>query len=133
MAHAIPVVALVDTSEEITGLLTAVFQTEGFATVPAFTLDIKRGQQDFADLVQAHQPDVVIWDIAIPYEENWAFFLQVQASPVGQVCRFVLTTTNKAALEGLVGETPAHDIIGKPYDLDEMVQAVRRLLPAPPA
>jgi DNA-binding response OmpR family regulator len=130
--HAVPVVAVVNSSEEITALLVAVFQMEGFATVTAFTLDIKRGRTDFATLVQEHHPAVVVWDIAIPYQENWALFQQVQASPAGQTCQFVLTTTNKAALDQLVGETPAHEIIGKPFDLEDVVQAVRRMLPATP-
>jgi len=49
------------------------------------------------------------------------------AQPVQQ-CRFVLTTTNKPALDQLVGETEAIEIIGKPYDLDQVVAAVRSAL-----
>jgi DNA-binding response OmpR family regulator len=124
----IPVIAVVNTSEEITDLLTVVFQMEGFRVVQAYTRDIKRGRLDFAALVQEHHPDVVLWDVAIPYEENWALFQTVQASAAGQTCRFVLTTTNKAALESLVGETPAREIIGKPFDLEEIVQSVQRAI-----
>ena len=41
---------------------------------------------------------------------------------------FVLTTTNKPALDALVGPTDALEIIGKPFDLDQLVAAVRRAL-----
>lgn len=124
----IPTVALVNTSEEITNLLEAVFQMEGFRVVTGYTVDVKRGTLNFEQFAATHRPDAVIWDIAIPYEENWAFFQEVAASPAGQRCRFILTTTNKRALEGLVGEVPAIEIMGKPWDLDELVNAVRRAI-----
>ena len=49
---------------------------------------------------------------------------------MGQTCRFVLTTTNKAVLERLVSPTPAHELVSKSYDLDALVAAVRRALEA---
>ena len=124
----IPVLALVNTSEEITRLLEAVFQMEGFRVVSGYTVDIKRGTLDFEQFVRTHQPDAVIWDIAIPYEENWSFFKEVEATPAGQRCRFILTTTNQRALHELVGEVAVREIIGKPWDLDELVGVVRRVI-----
>jgi hypothetical protein len=40
----------------------------------------------------------------------------------------VITTTNKPALESLVGENDALEIIGKPYDLARVIDAVRAAL-----
>jgi DNA-binding response OmpR family regulator len=132
-----PQVAVVNTSEEIGELLQLVLQHEGFRTVVAFSTDFKRGRQDLAAFPAHYDPPVVLWDIALPYADNWAFFEHVRASAAGRGRAFVLTTTNKEALEGIVGETPAHEIIGKPFDLDEIVAAVRQALwdraaPAPP-
>jgi hypothetical protein len=39
--------------------------------------------------------------------------------------KVVLTTTNKKRLEELVGATDAFEIVGKPYDLEMIVQAVK--------
>jgi DNA-binding response OmpR family regulator len=127
-APTIPTLGLVNTSEEITDLLGAVFRMEGFRVVSAYVLDFKREQQDFEAFLRPHQPQVVIWDIAIPYKENWTFFQAVAQSEAAQGCRFVLTTVNKRALDGLVGETPAHELLGKPYDLDVIIAAVQRAL-----
>jgi DNA-binding response OmpR family regulator len=127
-AARVPVVAVINTSQEITDLLQAVFQIDGFKVVTGFSLDIKRGLLDFDAFVEQHRPDAVIWDIAIPYEANWALFQEIAASPTGQRCRFVLTSTNVRALQALVGEVPVQELIGKPYDLDDLIRAVRRAI-----
>ena len=56
------------------------------------------------------------------------FLKLVRSSQPVQTCRFVLTTTNKPALDKLVGATEAIEIIGKPYDLERVVEAVRTAL-----
>ena len=43
----------------------------------------------------------------------------------------VLTTTNTKALHDIVGATEALEIVGKPYDLDELATIVRRSFEAP--
>ena len=123
-----PLIAILNTSEEITRLLADVFQGEGFRTEVAYVLDIKRGEVDITDFLERHRPAVVVYDIAIPYDENWDVLQRIQQSEAGRRCRYVLTTTNKHALERIVGPTPAHEIVGKPYDLDELIDAVRRAL-----
>lgn len=121
-------VAIVNSSEEIAGLLQAVLQMEGFSTHAAFTLDFKAKGADFQGLVDEFKPHVVVWDIAIPYEENWEFFNRISQAPEFAGIGFVVTTTNKTALEALVGPTPTCEIVGKPFDLQQVLDAIRRTL-----
>ncbi len=125
-----PLVAVVNTSEEIAELIQLVLQQEGIRTIVAYSTDFKRGRQDLGAFLRQYDPPVVVWDIAIPYAENWDFFQRVRESEVGQGRTFVLTTTNKRALDALVGPTPTHELIGKPFDLDDLVAAVRGVLRA---
>jgi DNA-binding NtrC family response regulator len=59
-----------------------------------------------------------------------ATLLTVQRAAVGLrlLAYSLLTTTNKDALAECVGSTEALEIVGKPYDLDELLTAVRRAL-----
>jgi len=81
---------------------------------------------DLAEFVQRHDAAVVLYDIAIPYDENWRALQERRAAPALATTPFVVTTTNQRALEGVVGPTDAVEIIGKPYDLHRIVEAVRR-------
>ncbi len=121
-----PVVAIINTSEDIVVLLRELLPDDGFRPVAGFVPDIGEGRQELDAFLREHDPAAIIWDIAVPYERNWAYFQQASASEAARGRRFVLTTTNKHALEELVGPTPAHELIGKPYDIEALLAAVHR-------
>ena len=124
-----PIVAILNTTPETIALLQDVLADEGFSTVAAYIIDFKLGQRDLEQFFKEHQPEVVLYDIAIPYIPNWQFFQeQVLAGQFLPSGRFVVTTTNRAALELLVGPNNVIELIGRPFDLDAIVEAVRRAL-----
>src|SRR5688572_24078683 len=36
--------------------------------------DLKKGIVDFVQYLEKHNPEVVVFDISPPYDENWAYF-----------------------------------------------------------
>lgn len=126
-----PLVAIVDTTVEIGGLLSTLFEMSGSSTVCAYTREVTTGCLDLSAWLDRYQPQVVVWDIPLPYEPNWLLFEQIRAH-YGAHLAVVMMTTNKLALESLAGAGPVHEIISKPFDVDAIVAAVRRALAAAP-
>jgi DNA-binding NtrC family response regulator len=119
-------IAVLNSSDDTVEMLRACLQQEGYtAVVTAHIEDIKRGRLDFMAFLAEHDPGVLIYDIAIPYEDNWKFLQLLMSSEEMQGRRVVMTTTNKRVLESFVGKTEAIEIHGKPYDLREIVQSVK--------
>jgi CheY-like chemotaxis protein len=123
-----PTIAVFNSSEDTVELLRTALEAEGFQTVAGRIPDVKKGDLDLIDFVNHHTPAVILYDISPPYDANWRFLRLVRSSESLKKHQFVLTTTNKPALEQLVGETEALEIIGKPYDLRQVVDAVRTAL-----
>lgn len=119
------VVAVLNTSEDTTDLLRIVLETAGFVVVSAFTNHLRDGKLDFQSFMAEHQPKVVVYDVAIPYEQNWALFQHFRSRPAARGVRFVVTTTNAAQVQRIAGNERLFEIVGKPYDLDLVVRAVR--------
>jgi DNA-binding response OmpR family regulator len=122
-------VAIFNGSEDTVDLLRCLLGNCGYVTIAGRADDVKSGVLDFVAFLATHKPDAIIWDITPPYERNWNFFkLLRSASPVS--CRaVVLTTTHKQHLDELAREdTGALEIVGKPYDLQAIVDAVVRTI-----
>jgi DNA-binding response OmpR family regulator len=119
------VVAVFNTSEETTDMLRVVLELAGFIVVTAFTHAVRDGRTDLEAMMRQHRPTVVVYDIAPPYEANWRLFEHIRASPACQGVRFLLTTTNATQVRIVAGLEHVHEIVGKPYDLDELVRLVK--------
>ncbi len=100
------------------------FEIHGYGVVTAQLSMMRVAHVDVEAFVGAHQPDVIVFDIAMPYESNWDFLEVVRMLPKLQGIPIIITTSNKTALESLVGPTTAMQIIGKPHDLSALQKLV---------
>lgn len=126
MSDRVPVVAVLNSNDDVVELLRLVLEQAGFVVISAHVDKIKRGDSSVLELVSTHRPDVIVYDIVPPYEASWRF-LQMLRDGTMSGPSYVLTSTNPARVVELTGATPGtvHEIIGKPYDLDRIVGAVR--------
>jgi CheY-like chemotaxis protein len=118
-------IAVFNTSEDTLDMLRHLFESHGFVVVAAFTYDIRDGHTDLEALMRQHRPVAIVYDIALPYEENWRLFENIRSSPACEGVPFVLTTTNEAQVRKVAGNQPVLELVGKPYDLDLLVKKVK--------
>jgi DNA-binding NarL/FixJ family response regulator len=120
------VIAVVNSSEDTVEMLRHCLTDFGFTSIVTGHIhDFKTGEENFPNFVRQHDPAVMIYDVSIPYDKNWTFLRLLLDSESMRGRKVVLTTTNKKALEELVGATDAFEIVGKPYDLEKIVEAVK--------
>ena len=120
------VIAIINSSQDTVDMLREVLQQQGFTSIVTAHIDeIKSGKLDFVEFVGTHNPRVFVYDVSIPYVENWRALELLMKTDFMRSRRVVVTTTNKRALDSLLGEqTDAIEIIGKPYDIEQVVKAV---------
>jgi hypothetical protein len=127
------VAAVINTSPDVVDLLRRAFDAAGIVTVSGFTHQIRDGQIDLEAFLRQHDPDVIVYDIAPPYDANWNFFQHVSGMPAAAGRQFVLTTTNVAHVEKLAGrDQRIYEIVGKAADIDPIVRAVKEATRARP-
>jgi DNA-binding response OmpR family regulator len=124
------VVALFNASDDTVEMVRRMLGASGLdCLVGCHFTDLKKGPGNFARFVGTHNPDVVIFDISPPYQENWDFFKTLCDTQAMEGRGLVLTTTNKARLDETAGfDSKAFEIVGKPYDLDQIKAAIHEAL-----
>src|SRR5581483_9499748 len=102
-----PVVAVFNSSADVVQMLRTALEEEGYTTATAHVTEIKQGQQDVVDFFERYDPQVVIYDVSLPYAENWTFFKLIRDTQAAQGRNFIVTTPNKRALEQAIGGSEA--------------------------
>lgn len=121
-----PVVAVINTSDDLVQVLRDALIREGFDVVTSHVQDFKTGRQDFGSFLRSHKPAVVVYDISVPYEDNWTFLQTLRELPDARGRAFVVTTVNKRVFERRVGRADVVEIEGgRADDLDPVIDAVK--------
>lgn len=121
------VVAIINTNDDLVQLLREKFIERRLQVVTAHIRDIKSGRQDFSAFLKAHNPDVILYDITVPYEDSWTFLQTLRQLPEAHDRDFVVTTVNKRVLDQRVGPNEAIEIQGgHADDLDPVIEAVEK-------
>jgi DNA-binding response OmpR family regulator len=88
--------------------------------------DLKKGIVNFGKYMERHNPEVVIFDLSPPYDENWKFFKTMRDDRVMEGRGVVLTTTNKNRLDEVLGQdSHALEVVGRAKDLQEIDAAIK--------
>jgi CheY-like chemotaxis protein len=129
MRRDVPVVLVIDSSEELVTMLTHAIEQAGLLAVSLLSHQIRNGSVDLEAFVRQHRPAVITYDIAPPYASDYALLRHIRTFPQVASCPFVLTSPNVAQLRGLLQadeQQSVHEIVGKPHDIGEYVGAVMR-------
>ena len=120
-----PVVAVINSSPDVVDMLRVAFEQAGCLVAGTFTYLIRDGKVDLEAFLRQHRPDVIVYDIAPPYERNWQLFLDLRALPGFRTCPVVITSTNPARVRPLVEPTqPVLEIVETPYEIMHLVETV---------
>ena len=122
--------AVINSNDDLVNLLRETLEDEGLNVVTTHIHDIKAGREDLPRFLAKHDPDVVVYDLAPPYADNWRF-LGLLRGAFGER-GLVLTTVNRKALGRTVGRVDAHEIEGRRSDLSRVVRSVLDALKSHP-
>jgi len=99
-------------------------QHQGHHCHTALVADMPQAQEEVGRFILKHRPDVVVYDVAMPYASSWDLLEVIRALPELRSQPFVITTPNKRKLEQAVGPTSALEIGGREDDLRRVCKAV---------
>jgi DNA-binding response OmpR family regulator len=112
-----------DTIDMVQGLLTNSGRDQ--TLIWCHFADLKKGIVNFDKYISKHNPEVVIFDLSPPYDENWRFFKTMRDSTLMKRRGIVLTTTNKDRLDEVLGQdSKALEVVGKTEDLQQIDSAI---------
>lgn len=127
------VVAIVNTNPDLVRILRFALETAGFVVFEYHVEDIRQGTADIESLVKEHDPRVIIFDVAPPYQRMWNFLEHLRRHTDFRKRKFVLTSMNVQRLQEIVGsDETVYEIVGSQEDIGEVVRAVKEASRARP-
>ena len=120
-------VAIVNTNPDLVKMMRFYLEAAGFVVFEIHIEEIRAGTADIEGFLRQHNPRVIVYDVAPPYEQNWNFMSHLRHSPGFERRQFVLTSMNARRLHEVVGqEESVFEILGEEEDMRAVVHAVKQ-------
>jgi CheY-like chemotaxis protein len=114
-------VLVVEDDDSIRNVITDVLQDRGFRVVAARNGSEALEQLDFV------QPCAVVLDLLMPVMHGWAFMESYAEKTGGQPIPIVIVSVNPA-LPRSFNRFGVRTVVGKPFDIDQLVDALEDAL-----
>jgi DNA-binding response OmpR family regulator len=117
------IVALFNASDDTIDMIQTILKKGDHAQTLVWChfADLRKGIVDFGKYIAEHNPEVVVFDISPPYDQNWKFYKTMRDSDAMRGRGSVLTTTNKNRLDEVLGtDSHALEVVGKPEDMKQI-------------
>lgn len=117
------IVALFNASDDTIDMVQAILKEGDRAQTLVWChfADLKKGIVDVGKWLSKHNPEVVIFDISPPYDQNWKYYKTMRDSDEMRGRGSVLTTTNKDRLDEVLGsDSQALEVVGRAKDLEQI-------------
>lgn len=122
-----PVVALFNSSDDLVELLRIALEQQDFVVVTGHVDDLRKGKMDLGAFVNQNDPAVVVYDLIPPYDRHWAFVDHLRTTSPLKGLPWILTSTNAQMARELASRSePVIEVLGRPFDLEEIVHSVRK-------
>ena len=110
------------------------FERHGHECRSAVVAEMPLAHLQVEQFLTSEKPDVVVYDVAMPYASNWDLLDVIRQLPSVKSLPFVVTTPNKKELDAAVGsKTRTLPIGGRATDLTRLLKAVERAASTPSA
>jgi hypothetical protein len=120
------VVAIVNTNPDLVRLLRVNLERAGFIVFEIHIEEIKLGEANVDSFLSQHDPRVIVYDVAPPFEQNVLFLDHLRSATGFKNRHFVLTTVNLRRVQEIVGlDETVYEIVGEPSEVEQVIRAVR--------
>lgn len=119
-------VAIINTNPDLIRLLRVNLEAAGFIVFEVHIEEIKLGEANVESFLNQHDPKVIVYDVAPPFEQNVRFLDHLRTATGFKGRQFVLTTVNRRRVEEIVGlDETVYEVVGERSEIDEIIRAVR--------
>ncbi|HJU90031.1 MAG TPA: hypothetical protein VJ672_11595 [Gemmatimonadaceae bacterium] len=133
MAESPITVAIVNTNPDLVRTLRINLETAGFVVFEIHIEDIRLGQANVDSFLEQHDPKVIVYDVAPPFDQNYRFLEHLRHGTDFKGRQFVLTTVNLRRVQEIVGlDETVYEVVGLPSEIEEIVRAVKEASRARP-
>jgi hypothetical protein len=122
------IVALFNASDDTIDMVQTLLGASGLGQtlISCHFADLRKGIIDFGQYMSKYNPEVVIFDLSPPYDQNWQFFKTMRDADTMKHRGVVLTTTNKNRLDEVLGQdSHALEVVGRTKDLHQIDAAIK--------